>query len=176
MSSINVRKIAAAAGLLLVLSGRAISHPGSSSTSWLLQYEGQSTNQLIWDKRFAGLVNTRVPAALSDQVVLALAGPPDPVVVQDQRYVSMSACRPYDCTERGFLWIDVERGMGLGAYHLRGTLKLASNGITADHIPPQAKLALTSWIYEQSLNVEYVEFIDRAGVHLEMQPQFFRRK
>ena len=61
-----------------------------TSTRWLLGYQGKSTNEFIWDKRTGELVNTRVPPALSDEVLNALGGPPDPVVVVDGRYVSMS--------------------------------------------------------------------------------------
>ncbi|MYN43540.1 hypothetical protein GTP23_00480 [Pseudoduganella sp. FT93W] len=80
---------------LLLISDSAIAQSKNSSTARLLQYDGKSTNQLLWDKRFVGLVNTRVPSALSDYVVMAMGGPPDSVVVEDHRYVSMSVCRQH---------------------------------------------------------------------------------
>ncbi|MFC0167331.1 lysozyme inhibitor LprI family protein [Pseudoduganella danionis] len=166
----------ASALVFLLISDSASAGPATSPTAWLLQYEGKSTNQLIWDKRFVALVNSRVPPALSDNVAMALGGPPDPVVVEDHRYVSMSACRPHSCTEKGFLWIDAETGMGIGAFHVPGTLRLASNSLSAANIPPQAKLALSSWIYEQSMSVEYIEFIDRSGAKVEMPPKSFSWK
>lgn len=165
---------------VLFISTSALSHADASqaekektSTTWLLGYEGKSTNEFVWDKRATGLVNTRVPPMLSDDVLQALGGPPDPVVLVEGRYVSMSACRPHSCTEKGFLWVDTKTGIGLGAYYLSGTLRLGSNGISADHIPVQARLALISWLTEHDLGTESAEFIGRSGERIKLDSRKF---
>lgn len=135
----------------------------AGSTSWMLDYHGKSTNQFIWDKRATALVNSRVPASLSEQVLASLGGPPDPVIIADNRYVSIAACRPHSCMEKGFLWVDTQTGTGLGVYYLEGALQLGSNSLSADYIPPQARAALIAWLSEQDLPTTSVEFIGRNG-------------
>jgi uncharacterized protein YecT (DUF1311 family) len=141
----------------------ASAQPQVGQTGWLLAYAGKSTNQLIWDKRAKPLVNSRVPASLSENVLLSLGGPPDPVLAADGRYVSMSACRAHSCIEKGFMWVDTMTGMGLGAYYLSGKLQLGSNSLSAGNIPPQARAALINWLAEQDLITESAEFVDRTG-------------
>jgi uncharacterized protein YecT (DUF1311 family) len=147
-----------------------------TSTRWLLGYQGKSTNEFIWDKRTGELVNTRVPPAVSDEVLNALGGPPDPVVVVDGRYVSMSACRAHSCTEKGFLWVDTKTGIGLGAYYVSDTLRLGSNGMSADHIPVQARQALVSWLTDHDLQTESAEFIGRSAGRVKLDAAHFSAK
>jgi uncharacterized protein YecT (DUF1311 family) len=167
----DARSLVVALSVLLV-PGAALSqsdavHSGSGSgkpsAAWMLQYQGKSTNEFIWDKRAGTLVNTRVPAMLSDFLLAALGGPPDPVVVAGNRYVSVSACRPHSCTEKGFLWVDTQTGIALGAYQVPDTLQLGSNSVSADTIPRPARLALIAWLTERELRTDSVEFIDRTG-------------
>lgn len=147
-----------------------------ASTRWLLGYQGKSTNEFVWDKRTRELVNTRVPPAVSDEVLNALGGPPDPVVVVDGRYVSMSACRAHSCTEKGFLWVDTKTGIGLGAYYVSDTLHLGSNGMSADHIPVQARQALVSWLTDHDLQTESAEFIGRSAGRVKLDAARFSAK
>jgi hypothetical protein len=49
----------------------------TKSASWLLEYGGKSSNQLMWDKRVKALIDSRVPAKLTGNLTLALGGPPD---------------------------------------------------------------------------------------------------
>ncbi len=136
----------------------------ASPTAWALSYEGKSTNQFVWDKRVLSLVRTRLPAKLSDAVMAGLGGPPDPVFVSSQRYVSVSACVPHNCTDKGFFWLDTATGIGLGAAFGYGDkLTLGSNGMPAAGIPQQARAALAAWIDEHGLKPAAVEFIDHAG-------------
>jgi uncharacterized protein YecT (DUF1311 family) len=147
-----------------------------TSTLWLLGYQGRSTNAFIWDKRTTELVNTRVPSALSDDVLNALGGRPDPVMVVNGRYVSMSACRAHSCIEKGFLWVDTKTGVGLGAYYVSDTLRLGSNGISADHIPVQAREALIAWLTDHHLHTASAEFIGRSGERVKLDAAHFSAK
>jgi uncharacterized protein YecT (DUF1311 family) len=143
------------------------------TAGWLLNYRGKSTNQLILDGRTERLVQTRLPSALSEQVLLALGGPPDPVFVAQDRYVSMSACRPHSCTEKGFLWVDTQTGIGLGVYYVEGNLLLGSNGMSANTIPPAAKLALVAWLTEYELPTESVTFVGASSGRAALNPLEF---
>lgn len=164
------RCVALALSALFFFSTSAFSH---SSTPWLLGYQGKSTNEFIWDKRARELVNTRIPSALSDDVLTALGGPPDPVVIVDGRYASVSACRPHSCTEKGFLWVDTKTGIGLGAYYLSDTLRLGSNGLAAEHIPAPARQALIAWLTDHDLHTASAEFIGRSGDRVKLEAASF---
>lgn len=159
----------AGAFICLALGLAALALPARAQTmaagaaGWVLSYEGQSTNRFIWDKRASSLVRTRVPARLSDHVLDSLGGPPDPVLVSDRRYVSVSACRPHSCDEKGWFWVDTKTGAGLGAYFVQGALQLGSNGLPANGLPPPARRALLGWLAENDLRPQTVEFFPAAG-------------
>jgi uncharacterized protein YecT (DUF1311 family) len=149
-------------------------YPASNSTQWLLSYKGKSTNDFARDQREAYLVRTRIPAKLSSDLLSALGGPPDPVFVVDQRYVSVSACVPHDCQEKGFLWMDTKTGISLGAYSAPDTLLLGSNEMSPDHIPSAARRALIDWLSEYDLRSASVAFIGSAGTRTALDPSTFK--
>lgn len=135
--------------------------------AWVLDYHGRSTNDLDWD-RLRPLVNTRVPAKLSALLFRALGGPPEPVIVKDNRYVSMAACVPHGCPTKGFFWFDVRTGVGLGAVASTWSfephsLRIGSNGILSTRIPTAAREALIDWLTENEVTPERVEFVARNG-------------
>lgn len=162
-------------GLLLPVAG-AHARPGAAasvasaasptspaSAPWLLGYEGKSTNALVQDARIKTLVAARVPRALVDDLLGSLGGPPDPVIVTGRRYVAMSACRTHACPEKGFLWVDTQTSVALGAHFLDGDLLLGSNGMTAQSIPAAAKKALVDWLSDQNLQTTTAAFVGRSG-------------
>ena len=148
------------------------------STAWVLDYDGRSTNEIIWDKRIDRLIHTRVPADLSTSVLEALSGPPDPVVVAEHRYVSMSACAAHACLTKGFFWIDTQSGIGLGAVaevwsfqpHM---LRLGSNALSGRQFPAPAIGALTDWMSGQRIRPAVVEFVGRDGKVVPLDPANF---
>ena len=137
--------------------------------AWMLEYEGRSTNDLMWDKRARQVINTRVPAALSREVLEGLGGPPDPVLVTDHRYVSASACAAHYCPMKAFFWVDTRTGIGLGALFVAGIgadpgkLRLGSNGLSGRHLPERARRALIEWIREKNIGPEVVDFTTGDG-------------
>lgn len=134
-----------------------------ADASWMLGYQGKSTNQFIWDARTKRLVDTRIPADLADHVLDSLGGPPDPVRIVDDRYVSASACMAHNCTEKAFLWVDTKTGVGLGACYVPEALMIGSNGLSAGTIPPRARQALINWLTEHDLRTTSAAFIGAAG-------------
>lgn len=143
------------------------------SMQWLLSYENASTND-IQDRRLQGLIRTRTPAYMSKKLGLALGGPPDPVTIAEGRYVSMAACRPHSCIEKGFFWIDTRTGIGLGAFAEPDALLLGSNGLTSKNIPPAARRALIDWITEHGLASRSVQFIGRDGARIALDTSAFQ--
>jgi len=159
----------------LILSGvPGLARPLVLQADWPLAYLGKSTNEFALDARLKTLVETRVPAALSDNVLAALGGPPDPVSIVQGRYVSASACRPHSCDEKGFLWIDTTTGIGLGAYEVSGALLLGSNGMSARAIPPSARAALIAWLRENDIAIASAAFVDGAGARSALDAGAFR--
>lgn len=153
----------AAPGLSQVRAAHPASEERVGQSAWLLDYQGKSANELIWDRRTKRLVQTRVPSALSGKVLSGLGGPPNPVFVVADRYVSTSACRAHSCIEKGFLWVDTHTGIGLGAYYLDGKLLLGSNGMSHDRIPRPAMRAVNSWLEESDLRATSVAFLAGSG-------------
>ncbi len=155
---------------------------GVPAADWLLQYTGGSTNEVALDRRMGPLVNTRVPAKLSTRLREALGGPPDPVIVTDDRYVTISACVAHACPIKGFFWIDTTTGVGLGAvaqnWQFLGphSLQFGSNGIAAARVPAVARQALIEWLAKNDLHPEKVEFVGRQGVWETLDATMFNRK
>lgn len=163
-----MRKLIVAA-LLCGAAWAAVAQPAP----WLLDYEGKSSNALIWDKRTRPLVRAHLPKALAREVVDALGGPPDPVLVAAKRYVSMSACASHACPLKGFFWIDTETGAAVGASYFSGELKLGSNDFAAAQLPEPARQAMRAWIAEQELRPTSVEYIDRQGKSSKLEAAAF---
>lgn len=162
--------------LLAVLASAAGSGAASAQAGphdWLLSYEGRSTNALIWDKRTKRLVESRVPAKLSRQVLSGLGGPPGPVLVSGGRFVAASACVAHSCPDKGFFWIDARTGAALGGYFSGTALQLGSNGMQAGAIPAEARRALVAWLGEYELHPMTVKFIGRSGRATPLPPASF---
>lgn len=141
--------------------------------AWPLSYAGKSTNEFMWDKQVARLIESRLPATLANDVLPSLGGPPDPVIVRDGRYGSVSACRPHDCDDKAFFWIDTRTGAGLGAHSGYRGFWIGSNAFSADAIPAPARQALLDWIAYDAIQPESVTYVDRDGHTTELDPARF---
>lgn len=170
-----VQRWVAAAIAVLTLSSTPLAI-SAASTQWVLSYEGKSTNRFIWDQRTKNLVRTRLPAALADDVLSALGGPPEPVFVSDHRYLSVSACVAHACDDKGFFWIDAKTGIGLGAHYVPPALLIGSNGLSAEQIPPQARQALIDWLTENELKPEAVAFVGNGGARTPLAAAGFQAR
>jgi hypothetical protein len=95
---------------------------------WLLTYKGKTANDIIWDKRYKSLLTTLVPqrqafllgfsSSLQHIVQEVLGGPPENVVINQDRYVFFSSCRLHSCNEKGFMWVDTKENIGIiGVIH-----------------------------------------------------------
>jgi uncharacterized protein YecT (DUF1311 family) len=169
--------------------------PVANELAWVLDYAGDSANPFVWDKRTLKLIQARVPSSVSKKVLDGLSGPPNPFVVLNHRYASTSACRAHSCMEKGFIWIDTLTGHALGAFVVADLasylgpdssapsnatlLQLGSNSFGPEQLPREAKQALISWLSDENIRVDQVEFFHGSGapvriddVDLKARPTF----
>lgn len=155
--------LALAAASALVATSAFAQGPADRSARWLLPFDGRSTNDVVHDPRMGAVIARLVPAAMARELLGALGGPPDPLLVTDGRHVSMSACMPHACDVKGFLWLDVADGMGLGAIRVGRTLRLGSRGFTPATIPAPARVALRAWLDDLGASPTAVRFLGARG-------------
>lgn len=162
---------AALAGWLALAIAAPSAHAGP--VTWVLSYEGQSSNAFIWDKRARPLIRAQVPEALSKDLLDGLGGPPDPVQVASGRYLSASACMHRFCPDKGFFWVDARTGVGLGAHYGDGALRIGARKLGPDAIPAPAWTALRGWLAEHRLQPASVAFVSADGRSRALSPAQF---
>ena len=146
------------------------------ATEWVLSYQGQSTNAFIWDKRAHSFIKNSVPAKMAADLLSALGGPPDPVLVVDHRYVRVSACVPHACMDKGFFWIDTLNDIELGAYLSEDKLVLGSSRLSSDELPVEARQSLIAWLSDVDIQPHTVQFVARDGRVTDINPEQFLPK
>jgi hypothetical protein len=91
--------------------------------SFLSGFSGQTTKEAMKDKRFRVLIKAVTPRteyhygrdmSLTDTIETMLDGGPLPVDVRDSRYVTVTSRGGPYLRGRGFLWFDMQEGIGLG--------------------------------------------------------------
>lgn len=143
------------------------------TADWTLSYQGKSSNAFIWDKRAKTLVRDAVPAKVAADVLSGLGGPPDPVRVAEERYVSVSACVAHACPDKGFFWVDSKTGSGLGGYLSGDTLTLGSKRLPAGDIPAAAVQAVGAWLSDNDAEPKSVKFLGATGGPVTLAVQKF---
>ena len=98
--------------------------------AFLTQFAGVPSNDLFHDKQFRKLMKSFVPDCmfhygsdmpLDDALDRVFSGSRDPVVIRDGRYLLLSGARGPYLMGRGFLWIDLKKGIGLGGFYFHPT-------------------------------------------------------
>ena len=94
--------------------------------AFLSQYTGRTSNELYRDKQFRRLMHEFVPdctfhfgvdTPLTSALDQVIEGSSEPVVVREGRYVLVSGHMGTHHSGRGFLWIDMQEGIGLGGFY-----------------------------------------------------------
>ncbi|UTY59911.1 hypothetical protein HPQ68_23620 [Massilia sp. erpn] len=142
---------------------------------WVLSYEGKSSNAFIWDKRAKELIKNSVPPKIADELLSALGGPPDPVVVLKRRYVSVSACVAHACMVKGLFWFDSQNGVGIGVYLDEDSLTLASSGLLPEEVPAVARKAITNWLSDVDVQPKQAHYLAPNGEVSPIAPTQFVR-
>lgn len=100
--------------------------------SFLKEYDGKSSQDILKDKRFKNLEKQITPSAnyfyhydirLSEARDQVLNNGPLPITVRDGRYVMVSSAGAPDAHAygRGFMWFDMQTGVGLGGIYFHPT-------------------------------------------------------
>jgi hypothetical protein len=98
--------------------------------AFLNQFAGAPSNQLYRDKQFKKLMKDFVPdctfhygsdKSLNESLNEVIEGSNEPVIVRDGRYVMLGGHMGPFLAGRGFLWIDLQEGIGLGAFYFHPT-------------------------------------------------------
>lgn len=152
--------------------------------SWLKEYTGKTTNALVWDKRFDtfiksispmtkqdfGLGEQNLAGVLSD----ALGGPPDKVTLDDNRYITFSACVPSFCPEKGLVWVDLSESSTVAAiihydsrkdnFEDNPVLLVFSKDVEVSVLPQRFKADLNKWLLQSEMNSKIPKiFINATG-------------
>jgi hypothetical protein len=104
----------------LSVQGQETPAPAAQTTTdlqWMLGYRGKNTNDLEGDNRFQAFLHQSLPDIrdtplvdgpdLYEAVIGYLTGPPNNVIIDDNRYLSASSCTPFFCEAKGLLWVDL---------------------------------------------------------------------
>jgi hypothetical protein len=102
----------------------------SDQLSFLNQFSGVAAKDVIRDKQFRKLMKSFVPdcmfhygsdMSLSDALDVVFKGSTLQVQIRDGRYMTMSGLNGPYLAGRGFLWIDMQEGIGLGGFYFHPT-------------------------------------------------------
>lgn len=98
--------------------------------AFLSGYAGRTAKEVMKDKQFRALKKAVIPRTeyhygrdmpLTDAMEGVLEGSPLPVNVREGRYVSVMGMQGPYLRGRGFLWFDLQEGIGLGAFYFTPT-------------------------------------------------------
>ncbi len=183
--------------LLIALIGASTAwaeQPDSDRLLWIKEFEGKSTNEVVWDDRFQTLLSENVPktrvnlgmtdnaSPLVDSVNEVFSGAPEDVFVRDGRFVVLSASRHQSAMEKGFLWLDLKTGVVIGSvvHYYFGKLELEntdsamlliySKQVGVESLPREFQKALEHWIATNNIRVESSRFVGRAGSVKRIRP------
>lgn len=98
--------------------------------AFLTQYAGAPAGELYKDKQFRNLMHAFVPSctfhygsdkSLTDALDEVIKGSSEPVRIRDNRYVLLGGHQGAYLNGKGFLWIDMQEGIGLGGFYFHPT-------------------------------------------------------
>lgn len=155
---------------------------------WLLQFDGKTSNDLLWEPRFIALLQRVLPmisVPLCDGMGLPavvadfLSGNPATVWIAEHRYLMVSVSRRHFASSKGLLWIDCRSaGPAIGfiarSYHRPGEDKVA---IFANTRQPGVEVSapfLASairWLLDGDANIVEVSISNSAGRVRFLDPQ-----
>jgi uncharacterized protein YecT (DUF1311 family) len=132
----------------------------------LTQFTGAPTNDLIRDKQFRKLMKNFIPDVmfhygrdmpLDEALDMALKGSREPVQLRENRYLILSGDRGEYLSGRGFLWIDLQDGIGVGGFFFHPTngeptpsltvfsKQIRQNALSLGELPPAFAQVLGQW-------------------------------
>jgi hypothetical protein len=139
---------------------------------FLNQFVGQPSNDLFRDKQFRKLMHSFVPDCmyhygsdmpLEDALERVFSGSREPVLIRDGRYVLLSGLHGPYLAGRAFLWIDMQEGIGMGAFYFHPTngeptpavtvfsRQVREKTMTMSQVPPAFDEDLVLWAGQSSV-------------------------
>jgi uncharacterized protein YecT (DUF1311 family) len=98
--------------------------------TFLKQFSGATSNDVINDKQFRKLLKNILPSCmfhygkdkgLDDALDEVIKGSRNPVLIRDGRYFMISGQNGPYLSGKGFIWIDMQDGVGLGGFYFHPT-------------------------------------------------------
>ena len=98
--------------------------------TFLKQFSGATSNDVINDKQFRKVMKNILPncmfhygtdKALDDALDEVIKGSRNPVLIRDGRYFMISGQNGPFLSGKGFIWIDMQDGVGLGGFYFHPT-------------------------------------------------------
>ena len=138
----------------------------------LTQFANATSGELYADRQFRKLMKGFVPDCmfhygrdmpLDDALDRVLSSSRDPVLLRDNRYLLLSGERGPYLGGRGFLWIDLEDGIGLGGFYFQPTngepsptlavfsRQVKEPDLALSQLPPAFVEEMTRWNNEVSI-------------------------
>jgi uncharacterized protein YecT (DUF1311 family) len=102
----------------------------ANQLSFLKQFSGATSGDVINDKQFRKLLKNIIPnctfhygtdKALDDSIDEVIKGSRNPVLIRDGRYFMISGQNGPYLSGKGFIWIDMQDGVGLGGFYFHPT-------------------------------------------------------
>jgi hypothetical protein len=102
----------------------------AAQLSFLKQFSGATSDDVINDKQFRKLLKNIIPdctfhygrdKALDDALDEVIKGSRNPVLIRDGRYFMISGQNGPYLSGKGFIWIDMQDGVGLGGFYFHPT-------------------------------------------------------
>ena len=160
----------------------------TTAASWLLNPDGGVSSDVLWEPRFASLLERTLPAitppfcngaSLQAAVFEFLSGPTTVLVVEN-RYFVATACKRHFGRSKGLLWIDCRTtppaiGFVARSYHQPTEERVAicfNNGEAGLQVPPQLLAQTIRWLSsEGNQNITELAIYDSTGGTRYLDPQ-----
>lgn len=151
---------------------------GAYDYSWLLKLSERG-NEVVWDKRYDGLLSAAVPdVRRAGEKETLKKNFRNRLFLSDSKTIShqnivMTGCVPHDCLSKGFLWVDVKTQISVGARLDQGNteslLILFSKSATKSSIPPEALVEIKNWLKQKNATPTKIEFVGLSGQFEEIE-------
>ena len=121
----------------------------SDQLTFLSQFSGAESGDLVRNKQYRKLMHSVIPdcifhygwdMSLSDVLERVLVGSPLPVQMREGRYLMVSGRSGPYLAGRGFMWIDMQDGIGLGGFYFHPTNGEPTPTVTIFSKPVKEKL------------------------------------
>ena len=143
---------------------------------WVTNYNGRSTNELLYDKRFVGLLKSIAPdvkdvvekgSSIVDSAYDRLGGPPETVEILNNRFLLAKADMAHFARAKAFLFYDLKEKRGILAI-VDGeewpTVFTATKQYTdKSQFPPDFDKALTDWLQHEKVIATAKVFVGPKG-------------